>query len=593
MRLALALTAAVIAVAAASARAETADEDLVPGGTALSTIFPASEVETWRVAAPAGSTLSVDLRPLRRGFFAPALEATLSDGSGAAIPVPSKSGRTRSVLHFPDDGVLELRVLSGRGGAGHYRLRTRLRPAKGPDFTGSVEGAGGTVLEFAAPAGATGTVRVKAAAGGSLVPRILSLEAPGGPASGEGSPGPTSDLWKKVPLPEAGPWSLTVGGADGSTGPFSASVRWRSPRGPSLDLRDLLDPSALQGTYAALLAPVPSGPVPLPFLTGGIEFDGSGRLATDLASLAPTLDAAAPLGIALVRTPIAGRTGGYATDGETASLSLDLGNGTTFDADATVAAGGTVLHAGVVDPEAPVRGMLLARNAAPTTAALAGTFLYVNAADDGSGGSTVEIGTLTLSAGGSATGVGLRTAVEIVEGTPTPGSQTPVFRSGSFSVGADGTVSILTVPNLFGDAEVWTAGTVMAADVLVGLEQDGSGGRILLRQGLGLSTADAAGDYLHFGLALGGDLALRTGVLAFDGAGAFAGDEIVTSLAGGGAPTAEAAAGTYSVASNGTATFALDGGAAGTGIVGPEARYLFTVGFGEGGLSIDFLVGLE
>jgi hypothetical protein len=593
MRAVLRLTAALL-LAAASSPAATVDEDLVPGGTVLSTIFPAAEVETFRVAAPAGSALSVDLRPLRKGLFAPILEATLSDGSGALLPGPGRTGKTKAALPFPVDGVLELRVRSGRGGAGDYRLKTRLRPAKGPDFSGSVNGAEGADIEFAAPAGVLATVKVKAAPGSPLVPRILDLEGPGGPATAGGSkPGAASDLWTKIPLVELGPCTLTVGGAEGTQGAFTGSVRWKPPKGPSEDRRDALAPSALQGSYAALLAPTPSGPVPPPFLMGGITFDGKGGLKTDLASLVPSADASAPLGFALGQTPVAGHGGGYVTDGAAASVSLDLGNGTDFDADFAVAAGGSILHAGVADPAAPVHGMLLERVEKPTALDLAGPWLYVNATGDGSGAGTVEIGTLTLAPGGAVSGAGLRTAVTLVDGVPTPGAQSPVLRTGSFSVGADGTVTLVTVPNLFNPAEAWTAGTVYGADVLAGIEPDGSGGRLLLKQGLGLTDADASGDYLHFGLAAGSGLSLRTGLLAFDGSGAFAGEEAVTSLSGASAGTGESVTGTYSVSTSGLATFGIDGAAEGTGIVGPGARYLFTVGFDGSGLNVDFLLSLE
>ena len=111
------------------------------------------------------------------------------------------------------------------------------------------------------------------AAGGGLVPRIVSLEGPGGPASGDGSPGPTSDRWSGVPLPEAGPWTLTVGGDAGTTGPFTASIRWTRPRGPSEDHRDVLDPAAVplvqrhpaaRAQVALDLHPIHAGPAGIP-----------------------------------------------------------------------------------------------------------------------------------------------------------------------------------------------------------------------------------------------------------------------------------------------------------------------------------------
>ena len=116
-----------------AATAATVDEDLVPGGTVRSTVFPASEVETYRVAAPAGSVLRLDLRPLARRGLRPSLEATLSDGSAAALRAPRGNGRWRARLPFPVEGVATIHVGSAGGGSGDYRLRTRLRPrGEGP-----------------------------------------------------------------------------------------------------------------------------------------------------------------------------------------------------------------------------------------------------------------------------------------------------------------------------------------------------------------------------------------------------------------------------------------------------------------------------
>jgi len=131
------------------------------------------------------------------------------------------------------------------------------------------------------------------------------------------------------------------------------------------------------------------------------------------------------------------------------------------------------------------------------------------------------------------------------------------------------------------------------ADILVGLDDAGGGGRLILRQGLGLSDADVAGNYLHFGLAFGDALRLRNGILAFDGAGTWSGSETVTDLAGVIPPATAPATGTYSVTADGFADFGIDGGAQGTGIVGPEGCYLFSVSLGAGGIGIDLLLDLE
>jgi hypothetical protein len=589
------LAAALVAAVAASARAGTVDEDLVPGGKVLSTIFPTAEVERFRIAAPAGSTLLVDLRPGARGGFAPSCAATLSDGSGAQVPLPGRTGRTRAKLPFPEDGVLELLVLSGRGGAGDYVLSTRLRPARGPDFAGTVEGPEGVAIAYMAPAGSLATVTVRSSAASGVIPMIQSVNGPGGdvePAKRRANP--RFDQWLMVPQPASGPWTLTVVGNLFTTGEFSGSIRWKPPKGPDEDHREVSDNGALLGSHGTLLAGATFAGGSLPnVLAGGTVLDGKGGARTTLDSLALAFDAAAPLGLRLDPAPVGPRRGSYYTDGTLASVSLDLGEGQAIGSDFQVAAGATVLHTGTGPEPSPADGLLLARTEVPAAADLAGTWHYVNTAAVGSGTSTIEIGTLTLGAGGTVGGQGTRTQVDLVGGTPTPGAGTPVERAGSFAVAGDGRITVTTVADGAGPSEAWTCRTASGADILAGLDGPGGGWRLIARRGTGLSAADASGDYLHFAVGFGSTLTLRTGVLAFDGAGAFAGTETVTDLAGGSLASTGPVTGTYSVNGEGVATFGIDGGAQGSGIAGPGARYLFSVSLGGAGVGLDLLLDLE
>ncbi len=590
---AMVLAAAALSALAAPASAETVDEDLVPGGKVLSTLFPAGEVETYRVAAPAGSVLSVDLRPLRRGAFVPALAATLSDGAGAVLPAPDRKGRTRGRIPFPVDGTLEILVLAARGGAGDYQLRTRLAVPAGVDVAGTIEGPGGIAFEYVAPAGAFATVTVKSAAGSEVIPTIESLEGPGGPVEpGLRRANPRMDQWRKVPQPAHGPWTLTVVGNVLTTGPFTGTIRWKAPRGPDEDHRGPSDPASLEGSYAALLTVADAASASLPsVLTGRVDFDGRGLARTALALRGLSEDASSPFGIGLSTVPVGSTTGSYFTDGTTAAVSLDLGASLSVSTNFTVAAGGTVLHAGVGSGSPFGQGLLIARTPVPAPADLAGTWLYVDA--DGGASPSVEIGSLSIASGGTLTGIGVRTSLSLVGGVPTPGAQTPVFRTGSLSVGEDGTVTIVTVPNLFGAPESWTASTVLGSDILAGLDDAGGGGRLFVRQGTGLAADDVSGDYLHFGIEFGGSLRLRSGILGFDGAGGWTGQETVIDLGSGVPPATTPATGTYSVDAQGIANFGLDGGFQGTGVAGPGARYLFTASLGGAGFGIDLLLDLE
>jgi hypothetical protein len=546
------------------------------------------------VAAPAGSTLTVDLRPLRKGTFTPTLAADLSDGSAGAVPLPDAKGKTKAVLPFPVDGTLELRVGAAGGGAGDYRLKTRLKAPRAWKGGGSVSADETTDLDFFVPPGSTAKVKVTTTKLSFLVPRISGISGPGGPpAPFATKPTIKGDSAIGVVLDDLGPWTLSVGGEDGSFGIFYASAKWKVAKGPNEDHRDAVDLGVLSGPYAALLTvpPVALGTTPSVY-TGGVDFDGKGGAATDLRVLSAAPDPDGPLGVGVAGEPVAGKKGVYFTDGSTAALAFDLGGGTSLAAEYALAAGGSILHTGVGVPGAPAVGMLLATVPVPTREQLEGAWLYVDVRAEGAGSTSLEVGEASLSAAGTVAAAGLRTAVTIVDGTPTPGSQTPVLRSGSFAVAKDGTVTLVTSPNL-GPSESWKARTAYGADVLAWIEPDGSGMRLLVRKGTGLSNADAAGNYLHFGASFGSSLLLRTGTLALDGAGAFAGTESVTDLGSGVPGSAVASSGSYSIASNGVATFAVDGGSSGTGVVGPGALYLFTVAADANGVTLDLLLDAE
>ena len=593
-----ALALAPLLLLAPAAPAATVDEDLAPGRTVLSTVLPADEVETYRVEAPAGSVLKVDLRPLgKKSAFLPSLEATLPDGSTAVLPAPKK-GRTKAILPFARDGVVTLRIASSDGSAGDYRMTTKLKPGKCPILSGEVLAGDPTPLPFAALPRSKATVTVKASPASALVPRILSLDGPsGGAVPRVSAPGPKSDAWKGVSLDALGPWTLTVGGDGNSAGAFTAKVKWKAARGKNEDHRDPSDPGAIEGSYGAFLFAPAGGPSSIPLLTGAVDFDGKGGAKHALGSVSLSLDLASPFGFTPLVTPMAKGKGSYRTDGTQAAVTLELGDSGRFSGDFSVAAGGTVLYTDPAVTNSSATGLLLSRNAVPAAADLAGQWLYVHSATGDAGSSTVEIGTMSFGTAGTVSGIGASTGITLDDqGNPVTGAQSAVFRTGTFSVTKDGTVTFVTRVNLFGAEETWTSRVLFREDIMAGggpPEAPTSQLSLFLRQGLGLTNAAATGRYLHFGVATGTGLGLRTGTLTFDGAGGFAGTESLVDLAGGAPQTGIATTGTYDIQTSGIATVSFDGGGSGTGIVGPAADYFFTVSLATGGLGIDFLLGLD
>jgi len=573
----------VLAAAAATARAS--DEPLLPGGTLQSSVFPGDEVENWRVTAPAGSVLGVDFRAAR--------------GSGVLLEVEGIDPievRPRMKIAFAQDGEVVLRISSPGGTPGDYRLRTRLKAPRPFPVSGTIGGPGETGLAgfFTAP-NALATVRVRRDGAGDLVPRVIAVDGPSGPAAAAATkPTPVSDLWKKVPLDEGGGCLATLGGDGSTTGAYTGSIALRFLRGPSQDRRVRLDPGALAGTYDAWLAVSPSTAFPAgALLSGKLTFDGSGGVAAALDTLALTPDAGEPLAFSLGTTPLPPGTGTYATDGARAVVSIAAGGGAGLELDLQVAAGATVLYPDPLGGTGTI-GLLSRAGPAPTPANLAGSWFYIDSRSAGDGTGSVEAGSITLGSTGTATGFGSRTPLTTdTGGNLVPGTPVGLFRAGTFAVNGDGTVTVTTTENLFAPVSTWSVRPTFGNDALAPADPaDLSQAQFLLRQGTGLANADFQGPYLHLGFTsgTGGAATARTGILTLDGAGAFAGTESATALPGG-APAAPApVSGTYSVTAQGIATLTFAGGAAGTGVYGPEARYLLAVSLGSGGLGLDFLL---
>ncbi len=598
--LALALpAAALLASLAGTAPAATVYEDLVPGGTVQSTLAPSSEVEIYRVVAAAGSTLSLDLRPTARGEFFPALASVELDGVPVAFPGPAATGRTKAKIVFPSDGTLEVRVRSGSGTSGDYALRTALRAPRGAVFSGTVAPGVATEIPLFAPAQAVATLQVKRAKGSPLVPRFDGLTGAGSSATAITPDGvretPAASTWKGVALPAAGAWTLGIVGDGGSGGPFTGKVKWKVQRGGSADYREVSLPGALQGPYRSFLVSVPTLANPTgSVLTGDVVFDGRGGVTTALRTLVLLPDAGSPLGIGFQVVDIPPGTGTYFTDGKEATLTLDLGTGTPMELPLRLGAGGNVLLPATPPEFGPSTvGVLLKGAATPTTASLAGSWFYINYEAGDAGAGSVEIGTLSLSSGGVVSGLGAGISLDLVEGTPTPGVPVPTLRTGTVSVDGSGRVTFSTVANLFGPLSTWTAEPVFLQDILLGRGPDEDPGSVLrtfLRQGTGLDASAVEGAYLHMGLYVGAETAVRTGNLVFDGSGNFAGPDAVFDLTGGTVTPAVPTEGTYTVSASGTATFTRTGAATGNGIVGPEGDYLLTLALDASGLALDFLL---
>ena len=440
------------------------------------------------------------------------------------------------------------------------------------------------VVRVAGPAGAVALVDLRPLGRTAFRPSLAATLSDGS----EVEPVPSAAGRVKVPFPfpVEGTLVLRVGSAVG-IGHYRLRVRL-TPRPEGLrparaDLREAGDPLALAGSYSLLAFDLggAAGGVPSAF-TGGVDFLRRGRARTDLVSLGLSDGGALPEAAAGV--PVAAHGGSWFAAGPVAAVSLDLGDGARLAGDYGIAAGGDVLHAGLGDADAALVSLILREGPPPTTASLAGTWTYAVTIGEGDA-ATLEAGSLTLGAGGTVSGFGARSPLA------GGGEPTPLLRSGTFAVLADGSVAVTTRENFIGPESAWTVRDAFAGDVLASLP-GGAGLRLLLRQGTGLGNADLAGEYLHIGATLGATTALRSGTVVLDGMGSFSGTGAVIPL-GGEAEEGVAVSGTYTVNALGNATLAFGGGAAATGVAGPEARYLFAVGGDEAGLTVDLLLRAE
>ncbi len=199
-------------LSAATAMGENAAATVPPGSRLHGDIVTPGDQDHLSMFLPAGSLLTVDLRPDEGSTLLPALEVLGPDAS--PIPIdgnsrPGPRGVGVKVGNLPGGevgGVFTLRVIATEGTSGRYLLRTKVKaprqilrpltvPPSGTEET-TLDAFGGSLLSYV----------FSADSGSALVPSVDGLTSPTGGAVG----GADGVKGKRIPLPLDGTYVLTV-----------------------------------------------------------------------------------------------------------------------------------------------------------------------------------------------------------------------------------------------------------------------------------------------------------------------------------------------------------------------------------------------
>lgn len=242
------LSLLLLAAAAAGARAE--EVLAVNYGDTVSGSARAGVLEAVPFDAVDGTLLAVDLlmapgSGARFDILQP--DRTLLPGLAAHLSLDSKGSRARakkvpllqSGRHF---------LLVRPTVAGDYVLKLKGRAPKKGTFEGFIGGTPPTPFEFGAVAGTLVTVKLAATKASGLAPKVVFLRAPSGAAvdletAASHRESTKADLYKSLPLPELGTYTLGLGtrtGLFGDYGILKVSLKYPKVKKAKRDTADVL-----------------------------------------------------------------------------------------------------------------------------------------------------------------------------------------------------------------------------------------------------------------------------------------------------------------------------------------------------------------
>jgi hypothetical protein len=218
------------------------------------TLRPADDRESFLVAALRGSAVRATVRRKGASEIVPTVELVDAGLAVIAAGSPTTTGAKLRASALPSSGDHRFRV-TGNGSDGDYRLDVSVAPqrtwtgASDADLAASAEAA----FTFAAPAGATASIDLRAAKGSSFRARLLDVTDSRGHVEAVDPPAETTPRHRAVVVLGAGGEHTVRFHNDGALpGAWTISVRLRIPAAQrtTVDLRDDSLAGEFNGTQA-------------------------------------------------------------------------------------------------------------------------------------------------------------------------------------------------------------------------------------------------------------------------------------------------------------------------------------------------------
>lgn len=208
------------------------------GSRVRGTLLPATESETVRIDLPGAAQVSVSAkgRKVKGASGVPPVRFQVLDPDGTDLAAGalrvSATGAKVKKLRVPRSGTYRVVVAGDGVTAGDYELSVKWTPVKSLRFDLDIDSPQ-EGFQFAADAGTTATLQVKASRGSEALPRLTSIGQSAGPFEQDFAPPADAASGKHkevgVVLPATDDYLLLVTNA-GAPGPATSTVKLKAPK---------------------------------------------------------------------------------------------------------------------------------------------------------------------------------------------------------------------------------------------------------------------------------------------------------------------------------------------------------------------------
>lgn len=225
---AVAFVSATASLAGGESYTDSVDLEIRGGAKVKSTIRGVRERERYLLDLPAGAVVRATAARRGRGALAPRMDLVdATDAAAAAVVVPTSKGAKLTGEPLADGGLHRLRVFGDGTADGDYTLSFSVKPQARWRGTGDTAAAQSSqTYRFAAPAGASARITLRAAPHSAFVPALRTLKDPDG-APLQALSGGTSP-W--VRLPETGEYAVEFDDGGDQGGAWICDVTLRVPK---------------------------------------------------------------------------------------------------------------------------------------------------------------------------------------------------------------------------------------------------------------------------------------------------------------------------------------------------------------------------